>query len=97
MPRYGHEFELSVLTRAIVTIPMNASYPPAARTRMEHYGSFHKQDAIAGVEGQVAIYVNVGGKSAWVIIALSTQDHKYLKIEADGEHPNNLLSLSECP
>lgn len=55
MPRYGHEFELSVLTRAIVTIPMNASYPPAARTRMEHYGSFHKQDAIAGVEGQVAI------------------------------------------
>ena len=22
--------------------------------------------------------------------------HKYLKTEADGEHPNNLLSLYEC-
>jgi hypothetical protein len=59
-----------------------------------------QQDAIAGIErGEWQFYVNVGEKSSWVIIALSTQGHKYLKTEADtdSEHPNNLLSLPECP
>jgi hypothetical protein len=57
-----------------------------------------EQDAIAGIEmGKWQFYVNIGEKSAWVIIALSAQGHKYLKTEADGEHPNNLLSLPECP
>jgi hypothetical protein len=57
-----------------------------------------EQDAIAGIErGKWQFYVNVGEKTAWVIIALSAQGHKYLKTEADGENPNNLLSLPECP
>jgi hypothetical protein len=46
--------------------------------------------------GAAQFYVNVGEKSAFVIIALSTRGHKYLKTEADSEHPNNLLSLPEC-
>jgi hypothetical protein len=33
----------------------------------------------------------------WVIIAVSPYGHKYLKTQADGEHPDNLLSLPECP
>ena len=54
-------------------------------------------DAIAGIEaGKWSFYVSVGGKSVWVIIATSAAGHKYLKTEADGEQPNNLLSLPEC-
>jgi hypothetical protein len=32
-----------------------------------------------------------------VIIAVSPFGNRYLKTEADGEHPNNLLALPECP
>jgi hypothetical protein len=57
-----------------------------------------QQDAIAGIErGSGNSTLNMGEKSAWVIIALSAQGHKYLKTEADSEHPNNLLSFPECP
>ena len=57
-----------------------------------------QQEAIDGIEGDKwKFYVNVGGKSVWVIIAKSAQGNKYLKTEADGEHPNNLLNLPECP
>ncbi len=55
-------------------------------------------DAIAGIErGQWKFYVSVGGRTVWVIIAVSQYGYKYLKTENDGEQPNNLLSLSECP
>ena len=54
-------------------------------------------DAIAGIEsGKWKFFVSVNGKSVWVIVATHS-GHKYLKTEADGEHPNNLLSLPECP
>jgi Protein of unknown function (DUF3892) len=54
-------------------------------------------DAIAGIEqGKYEFFVSVNGKSVWVVIAKSAAGHKYLKTEADGEHPNNLLSLPEC-
>ncbi len=56
-----------------------------------------QQDAIEGIEsGKWQFYVNVGGKSVWVVVAKSAQGHKYLKTEADGEYTNNLLSLPEC-
>jgi hypothetical protein len=56
------------------------------------------QDAIAGIEsGKWQFYVSVGGKSVWVIVATSQHGYKYLKTENDGEQPNNLLSLPECP
>lgn len=55
-------------------------------------------DAIAGIEsGKWDFYVDVNGRSVHVIVAVSHYGHKYLKTEADGEHPNNLLSLPECP
>jgi hypothetical protein len=56
-----------------------------------------EQKAIEGIQnGNWQFYVSVGGKSVWVIVA-SRLGHKYLKTENDGEHPNNLLSLPECP
>jgi hypothetical protein len=41
-------------------------------------------------------FTNVGGKTAWVVVA-THERRKYLKTTADGYAPNNLLSLIECP
>ena len=55
-------------------------------------------DAIAGIEsGKWQFWVSVGGSSIWVIVAKSAAGNKYLKTQNDGEQPNNLLSLPECP
>lgn len=42
-------------------------------------------------------YVSVQNRPVKVIVAVSKYGNKYLKTEADGEEPNNLLSLPECP
>lgn len=55
-------------------------------------------DAITGIEtGKYAFYVQRGGSTVKVIVAISRFGNKYLKTEADGEQPDNLLSLPECP
>jgi len=57
-----------------------------------------QQEAIAGIEaGKYSFYVSVAGRTVRVIVAKSAYGNKYLKTEADGEQPNNLLSLPECP
>ncbi|MEG0139185.1 MAG: DUF3892 domain-containing protein [Citrobacter sp.] len=54
--------------------------------------------AIAGAErGEWKFYVSVNGVSVWVVVAVSAAGNKYLKTQNDGEQPNNLLSLPECP
>ena len=57
--------------------------------------------AIAGVEaGEWVFYVNVYGKRVDVEVVTVLRGgvyHKYLKTVNDGEQPNNLLSLPECP
>lgn len=75
--------------------------------RITHFGGVNQDgtrwkltqpDAISGIEdGRWRFYVSVGGKSVWVVVAVSQYGNKYLKTEADGEQPNNLLSLPECP
>ena len=55
-------------------------------------------EAIAGIEsGKWQFWVSVGGNSVWVIVARSAAGNKYLKTQNDGDQPNNLLSLPECP
>lgn len=57
-----------------------------------------QEEAIAGIEsGKWKFWVSANGKSAWVVVAKSAAGNKYLKTENDGEQPNNLLSLPECP
>ena len=55
-------------------------------------------NAIAGVESkQYAFYVErPAGDRVDVIVAKSASGNKYLKTTADGDQPNNLLSLPEC-
>lgn len=73
--------------------------------RISHVGGSHpnrwkltQPDAISLIEtGAWRFYVSVGGTTAWVIVAMSASGNKYLKTQNDGEQPNNLLSLPECP
>lgn len=56
-----------------------------------------QEDAIKGIEaGKWNFYVAAHGRVVRVVVAISRFGHKYLKTEADGEQPNNLLSLYEC-
>ena len=77
-----------------------------AHERIKSIGGVHNgkpwkltlEQAIQGIEsGTWTFYVNVNGKAVGVIIAKSASGHKYLKTQNDGEQPNNLLSLPECP
>lgn len=55
-------------------------------------------EAIQGIEtGKWTFVVSVNGDTVRVIIAKSTAGNKYLKTQNDGDQPNNLLSLPECP
>jgi hypothetical protein len=58
-----------------------------------------QQQAIEDIEsGGTAYYVGVpGAASVWVVVAVSRFGNKYIKTTSDGEHPDNLLSLPECP
>ena len=54
--------------------------------------------AINGIEGETwSFYVKKNGHTVDVIISKSSLGHKYLKTKNDGDQPDNLLSLSECP
>lgn len=56
-------------------------------------------DAVAWAEDRIFVYyiINQDGREEKVIVAKSEHGHKYLKAESDGEQPDNLLNLLECP
>jgi hypothetical protein len=57
-----------------------------------------QEQAIAAIENrQYEFFVRVNAREVCVIAAVSHYGNKYLKTEADGEQPNNLLSLRGCP
>ncbi len=56
-----------------------------------------QQEAIGGIEaGKWNFFVRARGHSVRVVVAMSRFGNKYLKTEADGDSPDNLLSLPEC-
>ncbi len=61
-------------------------------------GWYHTEDqAISNIEqGTNSYYVSAGGRTVRVIVAVH-HGRKYLKTEADGYSPDNLLALPECP
>ena len=58
-----------------------------------------QEDAISGIEsGKWSFFVErPQGDSVDVVVAVSANGNKYIKTTADGDQPNNLLSLPECP
>lgn len=92
----------SVQIRCINKTPRNDPHD-----RISHVGGTNadgsrwkmtQPDAIASIEqGRFKFYTSVSGTSVWVIVAVSGRGNKYLKTANDGEQPNNLLSLPECP
>lgn len=57
-----------------------------------------QQDAISFIEShKYEFFVRKDGHTVNVIVAVSAWGNKYIKTEPDGLHPDNLLSLPECP
>ena len=57
-----------------------------------------QEAAITGIKLKTyEFFVVVRVSQVKVIVATSQYGNEYIKTEADGEHPNNLLSLPECP
>jgi hypothetical protein len=57
-----------------------------------------QEECIAHIEDGVVFYMAVNAfQRVRLIVAWSAQGNKYVKTESDGEQPNNLLSLPECP
>lgn len=75
--------------------------------RITHVGGFSnntrwkitQQEAIRFIRaGTYQFYtIDVYGRRAEVIVATSRFGNAYIKTTSDGDEPNNLLSLSECP
>jgi hypothetical protein len=85
---------------------INKTDRPNPHERITHIGGRNpngtvwkltQQAAIKGIEdGTWSFYVSRGGRTVNVIVSVSRYGFKYLKTEADGEQPDNLLSLPEC-
>jgi len=73
-----------------------------AYERITHIGGdgwrkITQQEAINYIEnGTHSFFVIKNGREVDVIVATSRFGNKYIKTEADGDEPNNLLSLPEC-
>jgi len=85
---------------------INKSDRPNPFERIVRVGGFHagkrwsipQERAVQGIESdEWSFHVTRGGRTVAVIVATSRYGHKYIKTVADGEHPDNLLSLPECP
>jgi len=95
------------MAQSVQIMCVNKSDRQSAHERIRRVGGVNQdgsrwnlplEDAIAGVEsGKWQFYVSVNGQSVWVVVAVSAAGNKYLKTQNDGEQPNNLLSLPECP
>ncbi|MBI3852104.1 MAG: DUF3892 domain-containing protein [Verrucomicrobia bacterium] len=63
-----------------------------------HHWTHPYEVAIRWIEdGTFEYYIEKGGDAVYLIVAVSPQGHKYLKMPDDGEEPNHLLRLPDRP
>ena len=63
-----------------------------ARWKISH------EDAVRGIEsGNASYYCDAGGQSYLVIVASDKAGAKFIKTVIDGDVPDSLLKLPECP
>jgi len=73
--------------------------------RITHVGGYESSqwkmtliEAIGKIEsGDLVFFVQAHRRTVGVIVAVSPSGKKYLKAEADGDQPDTLLRLPECP
>lgn len=75
--------------------------------RITHLGGLAGQEpwritqerCIAGIEADEKYFVKVNADpdTVWLVVATSRYGNKYVKTQSDGDQPNNLLKLPECP
>ena len=85
---------------------INKSDRPNPHERITHVGGpnpngtrwkLTQEKAIQGIRaGTWSFFVRRGVSAVEVVVAVSRWGHYYLKTQADGEMPDNLLSLPEC-
>ena len=85
---------------------INKRNRPGPHERIQNIGGINadggrwklsEEEAIAGKKaGKWTFYTNVSGRRAYVRIGRHL-GREYLTTEPDGQQPNNLLALPECP
>jgi Protein of unknown function (DUF3892) len=73
--------------------------------RISHVGGYEGSqwkltvnDAIGKIErGELAFVVQAARRTVSLIVAVSHSGQKYLKTDIDGDQPDTLLRLPECP
>ena len=57
-----------------------------------------QQEAIQGIESRKwQFHVRIRGRNVPIVVGVSADGQKYLKAATDRLHPNDLLTLPECP
>jgi hypothetical protein len=90
--------EILCINKSDRTNPHERIVSIGGRNADGHSWKLSQEKAIEGIDrGEWQFFVRRSGYVVNVIVAVSRYGNRYLKTEPDGEQPDNLLSLPECP